>query len=100
MCNKDKAGSLRMLLILAICTSCLLVHFVAEDLAPVGGTPGLGLAGHGGWSHLIYECCEDHFIFPSLTGMPAEHPTVHPDILAVMDAPPFAISPQLPPPNS
>src|SRR5512137_1370771 len=100
MCNKDNATSLRLLVILTICTGCLLAHFVAEDLAPVVNVSGPGLAGQGGWSHMICENCDEHFIFPSPTGMPAEHPIIQPEILVMMDVPFFANSPLLPPPNS
>jgi hypothetical protein len=100
MCNKDKAASLRLLVILTICSGCLLAHFVAEDLAPIVHVSGLGLAGQGGWSHLICENCDEHFVFPSPTGMPAEHPIIQPEKLVVMDVPSFANSPLLPPPNS
>lgn len=100
MCNKDKAISLRLLVILTICTGCLLAHFVAEDLAPVVNVSGLGLTGQVGWSHLICENCDENFIFPSPTGMPAEHPNIQLEILVVMDGPSFANSPLLPPPNS
>jgi hypothetical protein len=100
MYNKDKAASLRLLVILILCTGCLLAHFVAEDLAPIVNGSGLGSAGLGGWSHLICENCEENFILPSPTGMPAEHPIVQPEILVVMDVPSFANSPLKPPPNS
>jgi hypothetical protein len=85
---------LRLLLILTFCTGCLLVHFVAEDLAPAAHAPG-----QTGLFHLLCESCDENFVFPSLIGIPVELPSASPAILAVMDVPTFSTPPLQPPPN-
>jgi hypothetical protein len=83
-----------LLLILTLCTGILLVHFIAEDLAPLGGIPG-----QAGPSHLLCEHADENFVSPRPSGMPADLPAASPVILAVMNVTYFSISPLLPPPN-
>ena len=104
MCNMDEAASQRLplhiLFVLAVCASSLAVHFIADGLAPVAGSPGYDLDTQRGLAHLVDELCEDNFILPFLTCLPVEHIAAFLQSAVATGALFFSISPLLPPPNS
>jgi hypothetical protein len=103
MCNSDETASQglawQFLLILAVCVCSLAVHFIAEGLAPVPISPGIGLAAQEGLAHLVAEHCEDNFFFPFQVHPPVKHPAAVLQAALATGAPSFLISPLLPPPN-
>lgn len=92
--------SLSVSIMFILCTCSLALHFVAEGLAPEAGVPGLDLVEPGGHAHLVNEHCEDIFIFPILTRLPAVHTVTHLAAPVATEAFALSISPLLPPPNS
>jgi hypothetical protein len=102
MCGRVRSSSTLspgVTLILILCVCGLAVHFVAEDLAATGRTPGWDLLAQTGHTDDAHEDSEDHFIFPLVTHLPIEHSAVHLVFLVSSPAFSFSLTPQLPPPN-
>ncbi len=103
MSGKDRSAplhvSIRLLLLLTICTCSLAVHFIAEGMVPESGQPISEMTGQMGHPQQVHEHSEDNFIY-SFLGVSSLVVLFLPRLLPrVSRSQSLSISPQLPPPN-
>lgn len=88
-----------ILLLLSLCVCVLVLHFIAEDIATAGGTPGMNLPAQSELASSCHEHGEDQFVHPRLTHSPSDFSGLQlvPSIVFCTFS--FPLSPQHPPPN-